>query len=394
MRTLLFYISFTILCFAGHAQEQFLEAAKFITRFPFKQFSGGVILIEAKLNKIQQPLNFILDTGSGAISLDSTTCAEFKIPHSPSGKTLHGIAGVREVDFSPKNSLHFPGLEVKDLDFYINDYEILTNVYGKRIDGIIGYSFFSRYIVMVDFDSLYIEVYHPGEIEYPRGGYLLRPFFTTLPIQTLRVKDEHTVHANFYFDTGAGLSFLMTQEFVKDSAILMKRRKPVAVQAEGLGGKRQMLITIIKELKLGPYRFRRVPTHILDDEFRAISYPYLGGVIGNDILRRFNLIINYRKKEIHLLPNSHFGEAFDYSYTGLTIYDIDGKIIVDDVVKDSPAGKAGFLKDDVIVSVNNNFSNDIQAYKIMLQSSGKQMTVLLLRDSMPRIITFKVGNIY
>ena len=105
-----------------------------------------------------------------------------------------------------------------------------------------------------------------------------------------------------------------------------------------------MSLTIIKEVQIGPYKFRKVPTNILDDEFNATSYPFLGGVIGNDILRRFNVILNYEKREIHLLPNSHYNDDFDYSYTGLNMYYIEGKIILDEVIDKSPAYRAGLKK--------------------------------------------------
>ena len=141
MKRIAFYILCNLWITALTAQEQFIEKrAKFITRFPFRQLTGGVILLQAKFNNIPTPLNFILDTGSGGISLDSSTCAELKIPHSPSGRTINGIAGVKEVDFAKNNTLVLPGLKVEGLDFYINNYEILTSVYGEKIDGIIGYS--------------------------------------------------------------------------------------------------------------------------------------------------------------------------------------------------------------------------------------------------------------
>ncbi len=124
-----------------------------------------------------------------------------------------------------------------------------------------------------------------------------------------------------------------------------------------------MMLTIIKEVKIGPYRFRKVPTNVLDDEFNATSYPFLGGLIGNDILRRFNMIINYPKREIHLLPNSHYREEFDYSYTGMNMFYVDGRIMADDVIEGSPAYKAGLKKGDIIIAVNTNFSNDIGIYK-------------------------------
>lgn len=391
----LFYIIFTLNSLSSYCQKENIEKnAKFITMFSYRQLSGGVVLVQARFNKIITPLNFILDTGSGAISLDSSTTEEFKIPHVPSGRTINGIAGIREVDVSKNNTLIFPGLILDSLDFYINDYEILSSVYGEKIDGIIGYSFLSKYIIKMNFDSLKIEVYEPGKINYPKAGVLLHPLFTALPIQPLTIKDERTVNANFYIDTGAGLCFLMSKQFEEDSSVLKKRRRPISVQVQGLGGKKEMLLTIVKQVQIGPYRFRKVPTNILDDEFNATSYPFLGGLIGNDILRRFNIILNYPKREIHLIPNSHFNDEFDYSYTGMNMYYVDGEIIADDVIVGSPAEKAGLKKDDVIMAVNSDFSNNINTYRNHMQGVGDKVTLLVTRDNQPVLISFKVGRIF
>ena len=395
MVRIILYIFFYFITVHAMAQEQFVERpAKFITKFSFRQITGGVILIKALINNLPDSLNFILDTGSGGISLDTATCEALKIPHSPSGRTINGIAGIKEVDFAKNNELVLPGLRVKGLDFYVNDYEILTNVYGIKIDGIIGYSFFSRYIVKINFDSSSIEIFNPGLIRYPSGGYLLHPLFTALPIQTLRIKDAQKITANFYLDTGAGLCFLMSSDFANDSAVLLKKRKPQLVETQGLGGKKKMAVTIIKELRIGPYTFRRVPTHIMEDQYNATSYPYIGGLLGDDILRRFNIVFNYQKREVFITPNSHFRDDFDYSYTGMSIYYIGGRIVIDDVIAGSPAFKAGFKKDDVIMAVNNNFSNDIAVYKNLLQSEKQTVKVLIIRNNLPIIINLKVGKIF
>ncbi len=385
-----------LVCFtcASYSQEFYEKPAKFITKFPFKQLSGGVVLVQAKFDTVPESLNFILDTGSGAISLDSSTADEFKIPRVSSGRTINGIAGLREVDYARNKRLHLPGLRIDSLDFYINDYEILSSVYGIKIDGIIGYSFFSKYIVKIDFDSLVVEVYDPGGIKYPRNGYLFHPLFTALPIQPLTIRDERRVTANFYVDTGAGLCFLMSKQFEDDSAVLKKRRRPVSIQVQGFGGKKQMLLTIMKEVKIGPYSFRKVPVNILDDEYNATSYPFIGGLIGNDILRRFNMIINYPKREIHLLPNSHYRDEFDYSYTGMNMFNIDGQILADDVIKGSPAYDAGLKKGDIILAVNSNFSNDVGVYKNLMEIVGEKITLLVSRNDVPLILTFRVGRIY
>src|ERR1700744_2444217 len=67
------------------AQETFVQpASRLITTFPFTVFTGGVILVRAKLNDFPDSLSFILDTGSGGISLDSQTCVRLRMTPLPS----------------------------------------------------------------------------------------------------------------------------------------------------------------------------------------------------------------------------------------------------------------------------------------------------------------------
>jgi len=389
--TLLVTLSFP--CYA-QAQEEFVQPpARLLTSFPFRQFSGGVILVKAFINDNKDSLNFILDTGSGGISLDSQTVSQLKIPFQPSDKTIRGIAGIRKVNFAYNNTLQLPGLRVDSLNFHINDYDILTSVYGEHIDGIIGYSFFNRYIVKINYDSSLIYVYSKGSLKYPKGGYLLKPLLVNLLIQTARIADAEERMARFYFDTGAGLCLLLSADFVEDSSLFSPKRKKVLTQVEGLGGKKQMELTTVKSFRLGPYKFKKVPAYVFEDEFNVTSYPYLGGLMGNDLLRRFNVIINYDKRDVYITPNSHYRDFFDYSYTGLNFYVVNNEIVVTDVMKGSPAEKAGFLPDDVIMAVNNNFSKNIQVYKTALQNTGEKIRILVYRNGQPLMLTLKVKSI-
>jgi hypothetical protein len=380
MLKILFAILFFLNAFMCLGQEILSSpVAKYLTKFPFRQYSGGVMVLHAKFENIKDSLNFILDTGSGGISLDSSTCSEFNIPIIKTDTTITGIGGIKKVPFVFSKTLRLPGLEVKDLNFHVNDYSVLSSVYGEKIDGIIGYSFFSRYIVSINFDSLQIEVFTPGKFNYPENGTILTPIFTALPIQWATLKDKKKISFNYYLDTGAGLCLLLSDKFVKDSSILLSRRRPVVTQAEGMAGKLQIKLTVIKQLKIGPYKFRNVPTYIYNDQNNVTNYPYTGGLIGNDLLRRFNLVINYPAREIHLSPNNNFNEAFDYAYTGLGIYYVNGKIMVEDVIKNSPAQMAGFLVDDEVVGIDNNLSYNIQAYKNILQTPNQIFKVLVRR---------------
>ncbi len=354
--------------------------AKLLTSFAFKMYSGGVMILQATIGDRPDTVNLILDTGSGGISLDSATCTQLKMPVIPTDTTITGIAGIKKVPFVFNQTMHLPGLDVENLNFHVVDYSVLSSVYGEKIDGVVGYSFFSRYIVNVNFDSSMLSVYKPGLITYPRGGSTLHPVFTALPIQWMTIKDRRKIGFNFYIDTGAGLCFLLSEQFASDSSILLSRRVPVVTQAEGVGGRLQMRLTVIKRVKVGGYTFFNVPTYLYADSFNVTSYPFLGGLIGNDLLRRFNLTINYPAREIHLLPNSHFKEPFDYVYTGLGIYFEEGHVIVEDVVKGSPAAKAKIQVGDVILGVGNNFSNSIMTYKTILQTPNEKIKVILQRE--------------
>jgi hypothetical protein len=393
MKRLLYSILLVMCCQVSHAQEEFIEQSKFITKFSFDLYTGGVIVLHARFDNFPDTLNFIFDTGSGGISLDSATVQRFQLKPAPSTRVIRGIAGVRAVSFLNNRKLHLPGLTIENLDFHVNDYEILKAVYGERIDGIIGYSVLSRYIIKVNYDSLKMEFWTKGNIKYPRGGFLLKPLINSIPVQAVRVKDDRIINARFLYDMGAGLNMMLSTDFLNDSALLGKKRKLFVKEAEGLGGKVDMFQTVIKEVKLGPYRFRNVRVYVFNDTFNVTSYPYLGGLIGNDLLRRFNVILNYDRRDIHLTPNARFNDPFDYSYSGIELYYIDGQILIGDVAENSPAEKAGLKEGDLVIAVNKNFNQNLQQYKAVIQSTGDKFKMIIQRNGQLREFEVRVKSI-
>ena len=231
--------------------------------------------------------------------------------------------------------------------------------------------------------------------KYPKGGFLTHPLLFSLPVEQARVKESSERNARFYFDTGAGLCLLLSSDFITDSSLLFtKKKKVVDALAQGLGGKALMKQSTLKDFRFGPYHFRNVPIYIFEDEYNITSYPSLAGLIGNDLLRRFNVILNYGRREIYLLPNSHYRDPFDYSYTGMNIYWMDGIIVVSDVMKNSPAERAGLKPGDIIVSIGNNFTGNIQTYKTILQNIGEKVPIIVRRDTKLIEVSIKVQSIF
>ena len=240
-----------------------------------------------------------------------------------------------------------------------------------------------------------MDVYTKGDIRYPHGGYLLRPRVFGLPMLEGRLADARNINTRFYFDTGAGLCLLFSSEFTADSAVFApKKKKPVHTQGAGLGGKTDMQLTILRTFSLGPFHFRQIPTYIFDDSYDVTSYPQLGGLIGNDLLRRFNLIVNYAHSEIYILPNNSYRQPFDYSYSGVSIALIDGKVMVTDVMTGSPGEKAGLREGDVILKINGDANQDVQNYQNLLRTMGPKVKILVRHASGENaLVAVKVGSI-
>jgi predicted metalloprotease with PDZ domain len=116
-------------------------------------------------------------------------------------------------------------------------------------------------------------------------------------------------------------------------------------------------------------------------------------LIGNDILRRFNVIINYAQGDIHLIPNSHYDDKFDYSYSGVELYLVEGIILIGDVAKGSPGEVAGIKEGDILIAVNKNFTQNLNQYKLELQKPNDKVTLLIRRKGDLKEITLKVKSI-
>ncbi|HOZ95501.1 MAG TPA: aspartyl protease family protein [Niabella sp.] len=394
MKTIFAIAFMIILAIPGFSQETFVEPpSREITKIPFTQFTGGVIVFKALLENFPDSLSFILDSGSGGISLDSTTVASLGLSPSEPERLIRGIGGIRKVGFVKNKTITLNQLKVDSLNFHVIDYEILSALYGEKIDGIAGYSLLSRYIVKIDYEEKNLSFWSNGTLKYPRGGYMIRPRINSIPFSMASVRDARRADFRYLLDIGAGLAALYSQDYIEDSAFLKTKRKKYLKQGEGLGGKVDMYITILKELKLGPYKFRNVPINIFDDTYNITSYPTLGGLIGNEIFRRFNCIINYRNREIFIKPNKFFSDPFDYAYSGIELYLIDGKVLVGDIPKGSPADNAGLVAGDEVIAVNKKFGMRLDELKQALQGTYGPVKIIINRNGELQNKTIKIINI-
>ena len=68
-------------------------------------------------------------------------------------------------------------------------------------------------------------------------------------------------------------------------------------------------------------------------------------------------------------------------------------IEIGDVARGSPAEAAGLKEGDVVVAVNNNFSQSLNQYKITLQSASEKVRIIVRRNNELMQFDFRVKNI-
>ena len=347
---------------------------------PFQTLSGGVVMVTGTLDGWRDSLHFILDTGSGGISVDSSKASSMGFISTESIR-LSGIGGLKETSMSNQHTLHLNGISTSNLNFHIYDYRLLSSIYGVEIDGVIGYAFFSRYIIHLDHEKNIMSIFSKGLHAYPKKGRFFQIGLGAVPTFPMVISDNTTTKHPFYFDSGAGLAVLLNADYCSDSSIFTNQKKRFTTRAEGVGGKKRMQLTTLKKCALGSFVFRDVPTYIFNDEFGVIGYPAQGGLLGNEILRRFNIILNYQEGFMHLTPNIHYNDPFEYGYSGFSMLVEGEDVFVEDVITDSPAHSSGLRSGDIIVGINGDFSGNIQIYRTMIQETEKPVKLLVKRNN-------------
>jgi hypothetical protein len=77
------------------------------------------------------------------------------------------------------------------------------------------------------------------------------------------------------------------------------------------------------------------------------------GWMGTGILRRFIVSLDFPGNTLYLEPGPALGEPDLFNATGLYVVKTGGRVVVQQVVKGSPADKAGIQAGDSLVSIND-----------------------------------------
>jgi len=305
-------------------------------------------------------LDFILDTGAAGTSLDLETAKQLGAglgqTFSVGGAGPARVAGARVEGAS----VTIAGTSIDQPVRSGIDLSRLPPVEGHRMDGILGDDFISRYVVAIDYARRELRIYDRDAFRYDGPG-------VSVPVTVInafphieadvKLADGTTVRGRMVIDVGSNASLSLTKAFV-DEHRLRDRVGPTIRRTGGggVGGATTADVARVAALSIGGIELSRPVVNLYGDSAGMLTRSgSWEGNIGGAILRRFTLYIDYRAKRMIFEANATVRDAFEVDMSGVVFRMNDSltTIVVENVAPDSPAGQAGLMHGDVIVSVDD-----------------------------------------
>lgn len=364
----------------GGKDYRFVSSTGFI-KVPFELVSNHIYL-KAEVNDSLY-LNFLLDTGAQTSYLDLSKAFELKIKKVDRQK-VRRVSFSDDVSFFRLDSIKIGNLAIFDQDVVGISLSPLNKFEGTAFDGILGYDFLQRFVVEIDYINQILTIYEPDKFNYTGEGEVLKlDLGWYLPKVKAVVDGEH--EEMFEIDTGSRNSLDFSALFVKEHKLLEKYPKYLETSLGfGITGSIQGVVGRIGTFQLGSFLIKSPLTGFYLEDEKSFSSLKIAGKIGGGILKKFKVILDYLHYHMILEKNANYDLWDRYNTSGIQLIQDDQKILVYQVIKNSPAEKAKIKKDDEILSVNevpvSNYSLQ-ELRNILNQEEGTEIELLLKREA-------------
>jgi hypothetical protein len=269
---------------------------------PFELHNNHIYLRVGVNNS--EPLLFILDTGaSSIISRQRVESLGLKLRRAGRG---YGVGeNLIEASSVEGVSLRLPGVTLSRQSLASIPLESLRASLGRPVDGILGYGFFRRFVVEIDYAARTINLYSPGGYRYRGRGEriaLIEDKDSGLIFARAQIKPSNRapVDGLFEIDSGGGHALILNRPFVERHNLLPAAGQANSVSLGGIEGSSNAVEGVIENLRLGRTRVENVSTFFSLAKEGMLASDEFAGNIGNDVLRRFKVIFDYSRRSMVL----------------------------------------------------------------------------------------------
>ncbi|MCX2573803.1 aspartyl protease family protein [Pedobacter sandarakinus] len=306
------------------------------------------------------PYDFVLDTGVGPLIITEPSIIDSLNFAQMRKITLTGL-GVENVEaFVSQNvNVQIGRAKIKYIPTAIlkEDLFNLSGHLGVKIYGLIGFDFFNSFLVDIRysenrllFTSMETKIKYRGK-KIPIFLEKQKPYVEAI----VMLNDSSRIKTRLLMDTGA--SHALSMEMFDGGAFPLPAQKIKANLGMSISGQIKGYIGRVAQFYLGDYHFKEVVSGFPEYETisKKIDLTARNGNLGAEILRKFDVQLNYQEGFMYLKPNVNIKKPFQHDMVGMVVF-LDQneykRVIVGEVDENSPAEKAGIRSQDEIIAID------------------------------------------
>jgi hypothetical protein len=354
-----------------------------VYRIPFELYSNHIYL-EVCING-SNPSWFILDSGAPGTYIKQEQAKALGLKFEGSlGVTGTGperlkavyVKGARYnlsgIELTVGQSVGLPG------EFFLP----LESSFGRPFNGIIGYELFDRFVVEVDYAGQTINLYDTKSYRYTGTGEIIplilngnKPYMNAM----LTPLSGNPLASKLHIDLGSGGALGLNWNFIESNNLVASSRQTIESFSLGVGGETKTLVGRVQSLRLGRLTIQSPTTTFALAQGRGVRSDSAGR-IGNQILRRFKVILDYSRKQLILEPLPTLTKAYEYDMSGISLLAEGSDFKVFRVYKlqaNAPATEAGLREGDIITGVDSQPAASLTLERVRQMFKQEGLTRLL-----------------
>lgn len=303
MKTRLLYLTICILL-AGNVLPL---KARMIRRqpvgeIPFTKTSDHRIYITAFVNG-SDSLKFLVDTGASSLVLNTNSPRLAGRIHVGEEHHNLGTTGSNLATYSHDNSVQAGTVH------YDNAGCIHLPFPADYWDGVFGLNALSAFNVEINYDDSKIYCYPKESLRSETKHLICLPFEYIYNVPFVRIPVKlcgRTHRLTLEIDTGSDRVIDLSTPFVRKHQLLaaLPSFATSYIQSSD-GGEGELRNVLFDEVVIGGYCLPRIPGALSTLNAGMLGKEDIDGMIGNNFLKRFNMLIDFNESRIYLEPN-HF----------------------------------------------------------------------------------------
>lgn len=266
---------------------------------PFELGKASRIYVKGSVNG-SRPLLFLFDTGATSMVINSNSLKGVPMEFNET-VVNYGATGSNEVRKSTENTFSIGEKSFKHAPF-------VAIPYGPgHWDGVLGLWFIQQQVTEVNYTDRKIYLYPHGSYTPPEGAIRLKiEYVMGIPVVPAQVTVNGKTHQlRLSVDTGSDRVLDLNTPFVKKHRLLGSQT-PFCISSISSSDTNTGTLenVIFDNIQLGSFKLPLIPGAFSTVTSGIQSMAEMDGVMGNNLLKRFNLVYDAKEGYIYLIPNN------------------------------------------------------------------------------------------